>query len=116
MATYLRYPHIHADLLTFVAADDVWLAPVQGGRAWRLTDDSSPVRTPRFSPDGDQIAFISFRDGHPEEYSMSVADGGSPRRLTWWGAKYTLVLGWTDDGRVLAATHAGESNIRSNQC
>ena len=26
-AGYLRYPHIHGDLLTFTAGDDVWLAP-----------------------------------------------------------------------------------------
>lgn len=112
MSTYLRYPHIHDDLLTFVAADDIWLAPIEGGRAWRLTDDSHPVRTPRFSPDGRHIAFISFRDGNPEAYVLSMVDGGSPQRLTWWGAKNTLVLGWTDDGRVLVASHAGEFNIR----
>src|SRR5690606_9755362 len=47
---YLRYPHLHADLVTFVAADDVWIAPVGGGRAWRLTHDSAPAAFPRFSP------------------------------------------------------------------
>lgn len=112
MPTYLRYPHLHVDLLTFAAADDIWLASVSGGRAWRLTDDSEPVRNPRFSPDGEHIAFVSFKDGHPEVYAVSVVDGTSPQRLTWWGAKNTLVLGWTTDGRVLAATHAGEFNLR----
>ena len=29
---YLRFPHIHGDLLTFVAEDDVWLAPAVGGQ------------------------------------------------------------------------------------
>jgi len=112
VTTYLRYPHIHEDLITFVGADDVWLAPVDGGRAWRLTDDNYPVRTPRFSPDGSQIAFISFRDGHPEAYLVAIEGGTSSRRLTWWGAKNTLLLGWTEDGRVLVASHAGEANLR----
>ena len=31
---YLRFPHICGDLVTFVAADDVWPAPAGGGRAW----------------------------------------------------------------------------------
>ena len=53
---YLRYPHIHGDLLTFVAGDDVWLAPAVGGRAWRLTADDVPVSYPRFSRDGAQVA------------------------------------------------------------
>jgi tricorn protease len=32
-AGYLRYPHLHGDLLAFVAGDDIWLAPSSGGRA-----------------------------------------------------------------------------------
>ena len=110
---YMRYPHLHGDLITFTAADDIWLAPTGGGRAWRLTDDKQPVRTPRISPDGAHIAFISFRDGHPEVYVTS-ADGSSPtRRLTWWGAKNTLLLGWFDHASVLVASHAGEPNLRN---
>ena len=27
---YLRFPHVHGDLLTFVTEDDVWLAPADG--------------------------------------------------------------------------------------
>lgn len=110
-AGYLRYPHIHGELVAFVAADDVWVVPADGGRAWRLTDDRAPARTPRFSPDGGQLAYVSHRDGHPEVMVVDLA-GGSARRLTWWGATTTLVLGWTADGRVLAASHAGQSQIR----
>ena len=111
MSSYLRYPHIHDDLLTFVAADDVWLAPVSGGRAWRLTDDRQPVRNPRFSPDGTLVAFTSFKDGHPEAYVVATDQAAAPRRLTWWGARNTLVLGWTADGRVLVGSSAGETNV-----
>ena len=44
---YLRYPHLYGDLVAFVADDDVWLAPVTGGRAWRFTAD----RTRRVEPE-----------------------------------------------------------------
>lgn len=111
LSTYLRYPHLHDDLLTFVGADDVWLAPTTGGRAWRLTHDQTPVRTPRLSPDGTAVAYVSHRDGHPEIMVVAL-DGGAPQRLTWWGASQTLLLGWSADGRVLAASHAGEANLR----
>lgn len=103
---YLRYPHIHEDLVTFVADDDVWLAPVTGGRAWRLTNDHVPCAMPRFSPDGGQVAYLSHRDGHQEVYVTGV-DGGAGRRLTWFGGDRTLVLGWDDAGRVLVATSGG---------
>jgi tricorn protease len=112
VSSYLRYPHLHEDLVTFAAADDIWMAATEGGRAWRLTDDSEPVRNPRFSPDGEHIAYVSLRDGNPDVYVISMAGEGSPRRLTWWGAKNTLVLGWSRDGRVLVASHAAEANLR----
>ena len=111
MPSYLRYPHLHDDLVTFVAADDVWLAPLDGGRAWRLTDDRSPVKNPRFSPDGSAVAWTSTRDGHSEAYVLDL-EGGSPQRLTWWGSATTSVLGWTADGRVLVASAAREANLR----
>jgi tricorn protease len=103
---YLRYPHIHGDQVAFVADDDVWLAPVSGGRAWRLTSDHAPATTPRFSPDGTRLAYVSHRDGHPEAYVVELADGAT-RRLTWLGGTATTVLGWDDAGRVLVSSNAG---------
>lgn len=111
MSAYLRYPHIHGDLVRFVADDDVWLVPITGGRAWRLTTHRAPAAQPRFAPDRRHVAYVSHRDGHPEVFVVDV-ERGDARRLTWWGAYRTLVLGWTADGRVLAATHAGEANLR----
>ncbi|GAE71419.1 protease [Cutibacterium acnes JCM 18916] len=46
----MRYPDVHGDLVVFTADDDVWLVPVTGGRASRLTNDHVMVRNPRFSP------------------------------------------------------------------
>ncbi|WP_153398295.1 S41 family peptidase, partial [Ornithinicoccus halotolerans] len=110
-SAYLRYPHVRQDLVAFVAADDVWVVGAEGGRAWRVTDDRAPVRHPRISPDGSRVAFVSYRDGHPE---LVVADleGEPSRRLTYWGAHTTTVLGWADDERVLVASNAGEASIR----
>ncbi len=110
-SAYLRDPDVRADLLTFVAADDVWLAPTTGGRAWRLTRDAAPVRTPRFSPDGRHLAYVSHADGHPE-VALADLETGQSRRLTWWAAATTLLLGWADAGTMLVATNAGEASIR----
>jgi tricorn protease len=104
---FLRFPSIHGDLVSFVAEDDVWLAPLDGGRAWRVTADAAPVSWTRLSPDGALIAFASRRDGLPE-VTVAEVDGGPARRLTHWGDEMTRVLGWTGDGRVLAASAVGE--------
>lgn len=109
--SYLRYPHLHADLLTFVAEDDVWLAPLDGGRAWRATADLAPVSNPRFSGDGSRLAWASTRDGEPEVHVAST-DGGASTRLTYWGDARTDVLGWTPNGAVIAGTCAGTHTVR----
>jgi tricorn protease len=108
--SYFRYPHIHADLVTFVAEDDVWLAPLgtdgTTGRAWRVSADQVQVSRPRFSPDGTMLAWTSHRDGAPEVHVAPV-DGGQSRRLTFWASAQTAVLGWTPEGEVLAISSVG---------
>lgn len=106
---YLRYPHLHGDLVTFVADDDVWLAPLDGGRAWRFTADRTPVSYPRFSPDGTRIAWTGTREGAPEVFAAEI-DGPEGDRLTHWGNDMTGVRGWTADGSVLAVSAAGEGS------
>jgi tricorn protease len=107
-AGYLRYPHIHGDLLTFAAGDDIWLAPAAGGRAWRFSADNVPVSYPRFSRDGASIAWTSWRDGNPEVYSADTDGSTAAGRLTYWGDPQTRVTGWTAGGEVLAVTAADQ--------
>ncbi|MEU1405698.1 PDZ domain-containing protein [Streptomyces sp. NPDC005728] len=98
-------------MVTFVAEDDVWLAPLDGGRAWRVSADNVPVNHPRISPDGTTVAWTSTRDGAPEVHIAPV-DGGPGRRLTHWGSWKTQVCGWTPDGEVLALSTQGQASLR----
>ncbi len=114
---YLRFPHLHDDLLCFAAEDDLWIAPLvpeghRPGRAWRLTVDRTRVGHPRFSPDGRQIAYTNWRSLDPEIHLVPI-EGGSARRLTYWGSTDTRVCGWTPpdkDGRsdILAVSSHGQ--------
>ncbi|GGS14400.1 S41 family peptidase [Actinokineospora fastidiosa] len=106
---YLRFPHVRHDLITFVAEDDVWLAPVAGGRAWRVSADQVPVANPRLSRDGTAIAWRSERDVEPEVH-LAPVDGGPSTRLTYWGDLRTSVRGWTPDGHVLATSSVGQAS------
>lgn len=101
--SYLRHPTLHGDLVGFLAHDDVWLAPLAGGRAWQLTSDAAPTKDLRFSPDGKHLAHLSQRDGAPELHMVS-AGGGESVRTTWWGDAGSRVLGWADDAHVHVAT------------
>ncbi|MGW7201204.1 S41 family peptidase [Streptomyces chryseus] len=114
---YLRFPHLHGDLLCFAAEDDLWLAPVvppgkQPDRAWRITVDRTKVSHPRFSPDGRHIAFTTWRSLDPEVH-LAPVDGGPARRLSHWGSLDTRVCGWTPDApghpaHILAVASHGQ--------
>ena len=95
------------DLIVFVAADDLWLAPVGGGRAWRFTSDEAPASTPRLTPDGTHVAWVSAKDGSREIYTAGL-DDGTADRLTYWGATWARVCGWTPAGEVLAVSAANQ--------
>ncbi|MFF3323174.1 S41 family peptidase [Streptomyces sp. NPDC002889] len=109
---YLRFPHLHDDLLCFTAEDDLWIAPLvpEGdppGRAWRITVDRTRVGHPRFSPDGSHIAYTTWRSLDPEIH-LAPVDGGPARRLSYWGSTDTRVCGWTPDGHILAVSSHGQ--------
>ncbi|HQD22339.1 MAG TPA: hypothetical protein PKY27_08800, partial [Arachnia sp.] len=65
---YSRYPHLHRDNVVFVADDDLWLGPLSGGRAARITLGEAAPRNPRFTPDGNRIAFTSTTEGGWDAY------------------------------------------------
>ncbi|MEV4451850.1 S41 family peptidase [Streptomyces mirabilis] len=109
---YLRFPHLHGELVAFTAEDDVWVAPLDGGgRAWRVSADNMPVNHPRISPDGTTVAWTSTRDGAPEVHAAPL-EGGPSTRLTYWGSSKTQVRGWTPDGQVLALSTQGQASLR----
>ncbi|MGQ4374915.1 PDZ domain-containing protein [Streptomyces sp. SAS_267] len=111
-SAYIRFPHLHGELVVFTAEDDIWAAPVDGGgRAWRVSADNVPVSHPRISPDGTTVAWTSTRDGAPEVHAASL-DGGPAKRLTYWGSAKTQVRGWTPDGQVLALSSQGQASLR----
>ncbi len=86
----------------------MWLAPVSGGRAWRLSADQAEAACPRFARDGASVAWVSWRDG-PAEVYLAGTDGAAPgRRLSYWGESAAVVSGWTPDGEIIALTASGQ--------
>ncbi|MFI6380642.1 S41 family peptidase [Streptomyces sp. NPDC050658] len=108
---YLRDPQLRGDLLTFVAENDVWIAPLSGGRAWRCSAEQEPARHPRISPDGSLVAWTSRRTGAPEAVVAPVA-GGAPVQVTHWANSRTRVLGWHSETELLVVSAVGERATR----
>lgn len=57
------------------------IANIDGSNVIQLTNDESNNMSPKISPDGLQIAYLSNRDGNQEVYVMNI-DGSNQKRLT----------------------------------
>jgi tricorn protease len=95
---YLRYPCLSPDgkTICFSCKGDLWLVPVAGGDAKRLTVHPAEDIMPQFSPDGSRILFSSDRYDNYDLYIMPVS-GGEPERLTYYTGR-DIGTGWTPDG------------------
>lgn len=110
-SSYFRFPHVHGDLVTFVAEDDVWIAPVGGGRAWRVSSLQLPARNPRFTPDGKKLVWTVVQGTAPEVVIADV-DGGGYRQLTYFGHSTTKVKGFTAAGEVVVTSAFRQAESR----
>ena len=95
----LRQPDIHGDNIVFIYGGDLWKVARGGGVAARLTTHEGVERFPKFSPDGEAIAFTAEYDGNVDAFSMP-AEGGEPRRLTWHPST-DQVAEWYPDGESI---------------
>ena len=86
---------------------DIWTADENGQNVRRITVNRARDVYPRFSPDGQWIAFSSDREGNLDVYVVPAA-GGTPKQLTHHSADDT-VLGWSPDSKtVLFASNRAE--------
>ncbi|MDE2090915.1 MAG: PD40 domain-containing protein, partial [Gammaproteobacteria bacterium] len=106
--TLMRFPTLHGDSVVFEAHGNLWEVNRAGGTARRLTTDSGYDLMPRYSPDGQWIAFTGQYQGNTDVYVIP-AGGGVARRLTFhsdvvgdaplrWGPD-NMVVTWTPDSK-----------------
>ncbi len=88
--------------VVFSWREDLWRVPTGGGTATRLTSHAAEDHSPRFSPDGEEIAFISTRYPGGQIFLMP-ASGGRPRQVTHHTDGFRLD-GWFPGGQALLAS------------
>ncbi|MBO0859758.1 MAG: S9 family peptidase [Chloracidobacterium sp.] len=130
---FLSDPHISPDgkLVAYVVTrvdraqnrrrSEIWMVATDGSRApWQFTTSPQSATSPRWSPDGRSLAFLSSRPsaeaGAQEQprqqvYALSL-DGGEARRLT--NLKNGVsVFQWSPDGsRLVVVSRVGQSDSR----
>ena len=56
-AKMLQNPDVSATQIVFSYAGDLWVAPKEGGTAFKLSSPKGQELFPKFSPDGSSIAY-----------------------------------------------------------
>lgn len=78
----------------------IWIVSTSGGDTRELIASNGNNDTPRWSPDGQRIAFLSTRDGAPQIY-VADASGANPLKVTNAPEGVGEFI-WSPDGRMYA--------------
>ena len=110
---FLRFPDVSHGKVVFTSEGDLWIAPLNGGTARRLTTHDGEECFAKFSPDGKRIAYTGEYEGNRDVYIIPTI-GGEPKRLTFHPGSDNVV-DWTPEGKIMYRTYAytgvRESNI-----
>jgi eukaryotic-like serine/threonine-protein kinase len=88
--TYVSYPE-----------GTLWRSTLNGGERLQLTTPPMYANLPRWSPDGQQIAFMAYQQEQPQQIFVMRADGGAPEQVTN-GENSSYDPTWSADGKSLA--------------
>ncbi len=111
--TRVRSPDVSPDGRQIVVVfsgiqEDLYILNVDGGNRLRLTNDHYKDRRPRWSPDGERIAFYSDRGGHYEIWTVN-SDGSGLAKLIDSDKEYSFPV-WSPDGSRIAL-YTMETNV-----
>jgi tricorn protease len=100
--------------LAFSWQGDIWLAPITGGQARRLTIHPGTDRFPVWSRDGQWIAFSSDRNGNEDVFLLPLDGSAAPKELTFASAGDRPVDFTPDGTGVVFASRRFESIRRGS--
>ncbi len=84
----------------------LWVADADGENAQSALGSPEPIISPAWSPNGSQLAYVSFESRKPVIYSHDVASG--KRRLIANFRGSNSAPAWSSDGRQIVATLSRE--------
>jgi tricorn protease len=110
-AKLMRYADISATQIVFVFGGDIWIVDRAGGLAQQLTHSPGEESYPKFSPDGQEIAYTASYNGNMDVYVIGI-NGGLPRVITNQSMPDRTV-DWHPDGQSILFASRRELGQRS---
>ncbi len=99
------------DLDNDLTTTSLWRIDLANGDSRQLTRSSGSDSSPAWSPDGEQIAFLSDRGGAKQVFLLPI-DGGEARQLTDLPGGVDGPPVWSPDGNSIAFTASAQSEPR----
>ncbi len=96
---YVRVSH---DIMTDRARRNLWIVNADGTNNRPLRSESRNFSTPRWSPDGTRLAYVSAAEGSPQLY-VRWMDSGQTALLTNL-VEAPGAIAWSPDGKSIAFT------------
>jgi len=113
------------DLVAFTITDmdttanrgntQIYLVPLAGGEMRQLTNDENSSASPRWSPDGEKLAFISARDGQDQIWTIDISSGALTK-ITHLSAGAGGDPVWSPDGNWIAFTADVYPECKDDAC
>lgn len=97
--------------IAFSWQGDLWLLPIEGGEARRLTAHAATERYPVWSRDGSMLAFASDRYGNLDVFVMPVDGSAPPQRITHTSVS-DIPFDFTPDGTAVLFSSRRASSVR----
>jgi dipeptidyl aminopeptidase/acylaminoacyl peptidase len=110
---WVAYVATEADLRSNIYKPDIYLVPAEGGKPYKLTNGPKRDDTPRWSPDGQQLAFISSR-GEKDQVYVIRPFGWEAERLSEARGGVSA-FAWSPDGRSVAYLSADAPSEEEEQ-
>src|SRR6187402_2518453 len=102
---YVRVSH---DIMTDRARRNLWIVDASGANNRPLRSEARNFTSPRWSPDGTRLAYVSAAEGSPQLY-VRWMDSGQTALLTNL-VEAPGAITWSPDGRSIAFTQLVASN------